>query len=766
MTTSWGGGSAPSPDDLSGEGPGHALVAEVIEALRALPNEPAVEGAADPRDAAELLALFEAQALSRWLDVAACRLAAAGIAPDLPTSAGHEANAALGMALRAGDPVFAHYRSRALVQARGLKAVGVDAVADAALALRGARDHAGSLGRYPLGVDPRLDVAMMGLGPADHLPRALGAAWSVGRQSQLPARRRARLRWPDDAVVVAGFGDGSVNRASALAALNAVSWATDQGVPLPLLLVCEDNGIAGATRSQPGWVRSVLDGRAGLEYLPADGADPVGMLSAARWAVETVRLRREPVVLHVSCVRLGGHTGPEAEPRLGAHAAATKPQDDPIIATAQALVLRGIADPTTVRQRWDVARARVSGAVREARRRPAPSQALEITGAVAAYRRAEVARGAGAVASLDDRKRTFGGALPEDEGPLTLGDTINRALTDIGLARPGVVMLGPDIARVGGTYGVTAGLQRRLGASRVIDTLADDETVVGLTIGAGTSGLVPIAEPGPLGRFLLTEAQLRSQAAGSWFYTGGVYGAAAVIRVPGLTPAPGATGAPGGTDGWGGFAPDDLALGGLRDVPGLVVACLAHPSDAAGLLRSCVALAEDDGRTCVVIEPSALYHEQDLVNPGDGAWSATYQPPHRWADEFADLGRASVWGDGDQLTIATYGNGVRMALRVASRLGQEGIGVRVVDLRWLSPLPVEDVVREASATGRLLVVDELRRTAGISAALVTGALEAGFTGRIARVGAADAPLPAAPAAALIALNEHAVADAANLLLGR
>lgn len=733
----------PPPDDLAGEGPGAGLVAEVVAALESLPTHALAPGSADQQDAADLLAMFEAQALSRWLDVAAARLAAAGIAPDLPPSAGHEANAALGLAVRRGDPVFAHYRSGALVQARAARSApaGLDPVADAALGLRGARDHAGSHGRYPLAADPRLDIATVGLGPADHLPRALGVAWSLGRQGGLPTRLHTRLRWPDDAVVVASFGDGAVNRASALAALNSVSWAADQGVPLPLVFVCEDDAVTGPGRPAAGWVRAVLDGRTGLEYMPAESSDPIGVLSAARWAVETVRLRREPVVLHLSCSR----PGPDAA--------------DPIVATARALVVRGIADATTVRDLWSGARKRVAAAIADATRRPTPSTALEVTTTVLGHRQAEVARGASRAATEEERKRVFGGTLPEDEGRLTLAETINRALTDAGITRPGLVLLGPGIGRAGGPHQVTAGLLRRLGASRVIDTLADDETVVGLALGAGTTGLVPVAEPGPLGSFLATETQIRAQAAASSFYSSGAFGSASVLRTSGLTPS-------GARGGWAGFAPDDLALGGLRDIPGVIVACLAHPSDAPAMLRSCLAAAEDAGRTCVVIEPASLYHERDLVKPGDGGWAASYGAPQHWLAEHAEIGRASVWGEGEQLTIATYGTGVRMALRVASRLGRDGVGVRVVDLRWLAPLPMDDVVREATATGRLLVVDETRRTAGVSAAIVTAALEAGFTGRIARVGAADSPLPATPVTSLIALNEQAVEDAAKLLLGR
>jgi 2-oxoisovalerate dehydrogenase E1 component len=130
----------------------------------------------------------------------------------------------------------------------------------------------------------------------------------------------------------------------------------------------------------------------------------------------------------------------------------------------------------------------------------------------------------------------------------------------------------------------------------------------------------------------------------------------------------------------------------------------------------------------------------------------------------APIGRAATWGDGRDLTIATYGNGLRMSLRVAARLRAEGVGVRVVDLRWLVPLPVEDVLTHARASGRLLVVDEGRASGGVAEGLVTGLLEAGYDGRLARVAGEDSFVPLGRAASLVLVSEQDVEEAARLLL--
>jgi 2-oxoisovalerate dehydrogenase E1 component len=91
----------------------------------------------------------------------------------------------------------------------------------------------------------------------------------------------------------------------------------------------------------------------------------------------------------------------------------------------------------------------------------------------------------------------------------------------------------------------------------------------------------------------------------------------------------------------------------------------------------------------------------------------------------APVGRARVYGVGsaEDITIITFGNGVRMSLRAAAQLAGEGIGTRVVDLRWLAPLPVADIIREASVTGRVLVVDETRRSGGVGEGVIAALVE-------------------------------------------
>jgi len=199
----------------------------------------------------------------------------------------------------------------------------------------------------------------------------------------------------------------------------------------------------------------------------------------------------------------------------------------------------------------------------------------------------------------------------------------------------------------------------------------------------------------------------------------------------------------------------------LRDIPGLIVACPARPDDAPGLLRTCLAAAEADGRVCVFLEPIALYHTRDLHQAGDGDWLARYDPPAAWPASVIPVGAARRHGDGRDLTIVTFGNGLRLSLRAAARLAADGIGCRVLDLRWIAPLPVTDILREAAVTGRVLVADETRRTGGVSEGIITALAEAGFTGQVARVASVDSFIPLGDAAHTVLLSEAAIEAAAR-----
>ncbi|HTH07718.1 MAG TPA: transketolase C-terminal domain-containing protein, partial [Ilumatobacteraceae bacterium] len=287
---------------------------------------------------------------------------------------------------------------------------------------------------------------------------------------------------------------------------------------------------------------------------------------------------------------------------------------------------------------------------------------------------------------------------------------------------------------------------------RVFDTLLDETSVLGLALGTAVSGFVPVAEIQYLAYLHNAEDQLRGEAATLQFFSNGQYRNGMVVRIAGL----------GYQEGFGGHFHNDDSVTVLRDLPGVVVAIPARADDAAAMLRTLVAAAEVDGTVGVIVEPIARYHTADLHERGDGGWLSALDASA--PDAHVPIGRARTYGEGRDLTIVTFGNGVFMSLRVAARLAARGVSVRVVDLRWVAPLPIDDVLREANATGRVLVVDETRRSGGVGEGVVAELVDAGFTGRIGRVTSKDSFIPLGDAAKLVLLSEAEIEAAVERLL--
>jgi 2-oxoisovalerate dehydrogenase E1 component len=699
------------------------------------------------------LELFDAQLASRHLDVAARWLRERGDGFYTIGSSGHEGNAAVAAAVRADDPALLHYRSGAFYLVRAASARPPrDGVRDVLLGLVAAAAEPIAGGRHKVFGHADLHIIPQTSTIASHLPRAVGLAFALGRATRLGTGSR----WPADAIVVTSLGDASINHSTAVGALNTAGYCAYQRLPLPLLVVCEDNGLGISVRTPPGWVAAASAGRPGITYFHADGSDLADVydttLAAAAWA----RYRRAPVFLHLSMVRFGGHAGSDAEAgyrdrrEVAADLAA-----DPLLGTARLLVEAGLLTPAEVLDRYERGRARVLELAQDAAGAPRLTTAAQVMAPLAPRNPDAVwADAILAAAGADQRRAAFGGKLPESAGPLTLAQTINATLTDALAARPEMLVFGEDVGRKGGVYGVTRGLLSRFGAGRVFDTLLDEQAILGLALGAGLAGLLPVPEIQYLAYLHNAADQLRGEAATLAYFSQGQYRNPLVLRIAGYAYQ----------EGFGGHFHNDNALGALRDIPGLIIASPARPDDAAPMLRTCLAAAAADGSVCVFLEPIALYHTRDLHKSGDGEWRAPYEPPESWPSAHVPVGRARTHGDGTDVTIITFGNGLRLSLRAAARLALEGIGCRVLDLRWLAPLPAEDILREARMTGRVLIADETRRTAGVSEGVLAVLADDRFGGWVKRVTSEDSFIPLGDAANAVLLTQPGIEAAARELM--
>ncbi len=679
--------------------------------------------------------VFEAQATSRHLDFVARELQQQGRGFYTIGSAGHESNALVAMALRPTDPALLHYRSGAFYVARAHQVPGSTPVRDVLQGLMALADEPIAGGRHKVFGHPDLGIIPQTSTVASHLPRAVGLAVGLHRAYRLGVT----CEWPEDAVVVCSFGDASANHSTAAGAINTAIATASRGLPVPVLFVCEDNAWGISVPTPSGWIEAAYGSRPGLDYVAVDGAEPVIAAELMGAAIRTVREQRRPVFLHLKTVRFLGHAGSDAEIAYRREREITADYArDPLLPTAQQLVAAGIR-PADVLARYDQIRGEIDAEAERLTGGRRLASATEVMAPLAPRHPDMVAEAA----------ESLRGHNPPGK-PQTLAESINATLDQILSADRRVIVFGEDVGPKGGVYGVTRGLARRHGAARVFDTVLDEQSILGLGLGAALAGLIPIPEIQYLAYLHNAEDQLRGEGATLPFFSRGRFRNPMVVRVAGLAYQ----------KGFGGHFHNDNALGVLRDVPGLVVACPARPDDAADMLRTCVAAAITDATVSVFLEPIALYHRRDLYDEGDGRWLAVDSGAH------APIGQARLYESNQPaITLITFGNGVPMSLRVARRLADIGIAADVLDLRWLAPLPVADLLAAVRRTGRALVVDETRQSGGVGEGVITALVEGRFDGSVARVASLDSFVPLGPAAQHVLLSEADIEKAAITLAG-
>jgi 2-oxoisovalerate dehydrogenase E1 component len=758
---------------------------DLLDELAAGPGGSGPPGPGPDADGAR--AAWRAMVTSRALDVVARRLKGDGRGYYTISSAGHEYNALVALRLRTTDPAFLHYRAGAFVAAR--RRDDAEAfVRDTVVSFQASVTDPVSAGRHKVWGSREAWIPPQTSTIASHVPKATGTAIALGR---VGSGRLAGTALTDevgaDAVVCATFGDASLNHATTASGLTMARWARRHGAPVPILFVCEDNGLGISVPTPRGWVEGSLSGLPGLTYVRADG-DPGRRWEAIGEAVRRVRDERAPVALHLPTVRLWGHAGSDVEVgyRDAADIAAAEAAD-PLLETARWIVATGRASGAELRADLAEVRARVERACDDpVEHATTPEQVL---GPLVLH-----LPDAGPEPDDDTHRaraaawERAGAGLPEHAQPpvrRTLGARLNAALHDLLDTHPEAVAFGEDVATKGGVYGITAGLRARYGQHRVFDTMLDETAILGAAQGFGLLGHLPVPEIQYLAYLHNALDQLRGEACSTTWLSDGAFATPMVVRVASFAYQ----------KGFGGHFHNDDAIGALRDIPGLLLAAPARGDDAVRMLRGAAAMASQQRRVVAFLEPIALYHERDLYDEGDGGWLTDYPVDGRLLPgtvavyaagpnevrssevdgarlpaapdpvEVPDEDRWVEDGDRADVLVVTYANGVRMALRAARRLlDAEGIRLRVMDLRWLQPLPMAAIASHARDVGRVLVVDECRATGGgIADAVIAGLVEGGSGAALASIRARDSYVPLGPAASQVLVTEDGVVDAARAL---
>ncbi|MBA4494862.1 alpha-ketoacid dehydrogenase subunit beta [Paenactinomyces guangxiensis] len=271
---------------------------------------------------------------------------------------------------------------------------------------------------------------------------------------------------------------------------------------------------------------------------------------------------------------------------------------------------------------------------------------------------------------------------------ITMVKAINDALR-VELNRdPNVLIFGEDVGKNGGVFRVTDGLQKEFGEDRVFDTPLAESGIGGLAVGLGTQGFRPVAEIQFIGFIFEAMDSIAVQAPRMRYRSGGRYNCPVTFRTP--------FGA--------GVKPPELhgdpLEGLLTQTPGIKVVVPSNPYDAKGLMISAIR----DNDPVFVLEHLKLYFSKGEVPEGE------YTIP---------LGKANVVREGSDVTIITYGAMVHTSLKAAELAARErGAKVEVIDLRTISPIDTETIIKSVEKTGRAIVVQEAQKSAGVAAEVI------------------------------------------------
>lgn len=296
---------------------------------------------------------------------------------------------------------------------------------------------------------------------------------------------------------------------------------------------------------------------------------------------------------------------------------------------------------------------------------------------------------------------------------MTYREALRQALIEAMAEDERIFVMGEDVNKYGGSYGVTKDLANMFGDRRVRDTPIAEMAIAGVATGAAMAGLRPVAELMTINFALIAADAIINHAAKIRSMFAGQAEAPIVIRTVGGAGAQLAAT----------HSQNFEAM--FAHIPGMYVVMPATPYDAKGLLRT--ALLVDD--PVLFIEHAKLYNLRGEVP------EKPYTIP---------IGRADVKRPGKDVTLIAYSAMVHLALKVADRLADRGVEAEVIDLRSIRPLDAETIVRSVKKTNRAVVVEEDWRSYGVGAEVAARVQEAAFEwldAPVHRVASEEVPFP-------------------------
>jgi len=279
-----------------------------------------------------------------------------------------------------------------------------------------------------------------------------------------------------------------------------------------------------------------------------------------------------------------------------------------------------------------------------------------------------------------------------------------------------VIVFGEDVALVGGTFKVTAGMLEKFGSDRVLDTPISEAAIIGAAAGSAMTGLRPIGELMFIDFVTVGMDQLVNQAAKWHYMTGGQVNVPMVIRAATGTGRRMAAQHSQNLEAW------------FTHVPGLKVIMPSCPRDAKGLLKSAIR----DNNPVLFLEHKIMYNDEGEVQEGE------FTIP---------IGKADVKRKGIDCTIVALSRMVSYSLKAAEILEKENISVEIVDPRTLKPLDIDTIVASVQKTNRLAIVHEAVEMSGFGAEIAAQVGVKAFTdldAPILRICGQESPIPFSP----------------------
>jgi pyruvate dehydrogenase E1 component beta subunit len=298
---------------------------------------------------------------------------------------------------------------------------------------------------------------------------------------------------------------------------------------------------------------------------------------------------------------------------------------------------------------------------------------------------------------------------------LAIARAINAGLRKKMLENPKVLMFGEDVAELGGVFRVTEGLHKEFGDKQIFNTPIAESGIVGTAIGLAMRGYRSVVEMQFDGFIFPAFDQITTQLAKMGNRSEGHHKMPVVIRVP----------YGGGIGAVEHHSESPEAY--FAHTPGLRIVSPSNPNDAYWMIQQAI----DSDDPVMFFEPKRRYWQKGPVNLDT--------PP-------APLHQARVLREGHNVTIATYGPMVTVALQAATIAAEEGVSLEVIDLRSLSPIDFATIVESVKKTGRLVVASEAPTFVSVASEVAARVAEQAFyhlQAPVLRVGGFDVPYPAA-----------------------